>query len=182
MRTFISIDIPSEIRNEIKKIQESLPQFMGKITELENLHLTLKFLGEIDENKLEQIKEKLSKVKIKPFEVELEGLGVFSPDYIRIIWIHLAGVEELQKIIDEKLVSIFPMEKRFMSHLTIARVKTIKNKTEFLGDLKKIKIPKLKFLVNSFKIKKSILSSKGPIHETIKEYFLEKGNIIKKEN
>ena len=47
MRVFISINISEEIRKEIKKIQDFLPEFFGKKTELENLHLTLKFLGNI---------------------------------------------------------------------------------------------------------------------------------------
>ncbi len=45
MRCFISIDLPEKIIQEIKKIQEELPEFIGKKTETENLHLTLKFLG-----------------------------------------------------------------------------------------------------------------------------------------
>ena len=59
MRTFIAIDIPDSIKNEIIKIQNSLPEFIGKKTEKENLHLTLKFLGEIDEEKIELIKKEL---------------------------------------------------------------------------------------------------------------------------
>jgi 2'-5' RNA ligase len=47
MRAFISIEFPEEIKNELKKIQEQLPEFKGKNTEPKNLHLTLKFLGEI---------------------------------------------------------------------------------------------------------------------------------------
>ena len=58
MRCFISIDIPKEIRDKIKKIQEQLPEFVGKKTEQENLHLTLKFLGEVDERFLIDIKNR----------------------------------------------------------------------------------------------------------------------------
>ena len=47
MRTFIAVDIPENVKEEIIKIQDKLPEFVGKLTELENLHLTLKFLGEI---------------------------------------------------------------------------------------------------------------------------------------
>ena len=77
-RCFISINLPEEIRKEIKKIQEQLPEFKGKKTELENLHLTLKFLGEIDEVKIEEIKEKLKEIKIEKFETEIDEAGIFS--------------------------------------------------------------------------------------------------------
>ena len=60
-----------------------------------------------------------------------------------------------------------------MSHLTIARVKKIKNRKSFLEGLKKIKIPpRLNFSVKSFKLKKSELKPEGPVYETIEEYFL----------
>ncbi len=67
MSCFISINIPEEISKEISKIQNELPNFMGKKTELENLHLTLKFLGEIDEKKVEEVRKKLNEVKFRKF-------------------------------------------------------------------------------------------------------------------
>ena len=58
-RAFIAIDFPSEIVKEIARVQELLGKvkFTGKITELENLHLTIKFLGEIDEKQVEEVKK-----------------------------------------------------------------------------------------------------------------------------
>ncbi len=170
MRTFISIDIPEKIRLEIIKIQSQLPDFFGKKTEQENLHLTLKFLGEISEEKIEKIKEKLREIEFNKLDCEVNEIGVFSENFIRIVWLHLSNCEDLQKEIDEGLKNLFDKEKRFMSHLTIARVKNIKNKKEFLRKLKNIKIPKIKFRVDKFKLKKSILKSQGPEYETIEEY------------
>ena len=158
MRTFIAIDLPENIREEIRKIQEKLPEFKGKLTEKENLHLTLKFLGEVDEEKIRLLKDKLKEIKFKKFEAEIDSLGVFSEKFVRIVWLHLTNCEKLQEKIDKKLEDIFQKEERFMSHLTIARVKNIKNKKEFLEKLGKIKINRIKFLVNSFKLKKSVLT------------------------
>ena len=56
MRCFIALDLPVEIIKEIKKIQKELPEFIGKKTESENLHLTLKFLGEVSEEKIKEIR------------------------------------------------------------------------------------------------------------------------------
>lgn len=167
MRTFISIDMPEEVKKEIKKIQDKLPEFIGKKTELENLHLTLKFLGEIDEEKVGKVKEKLREIQSKKFVSEIDSIGVFSEKFIRIIWLHITNCDDIQKEIDEKLSLVFEKEKRFMSHLTIARVKKINNRNEFLKNLNEIRIPKIKFRVENFKLKKSILTEHGPIYKDI---------------
>ncbi len=172
MRTFISIDIPQEVKNQIVKIQSQLPEFQGKKTEYENLHLTLKFLGEIDEKRIEEVKKKLGEIKFNKFEVEIDSIGVFSEKFVRIVWLHLDNCEKLQKEIDKGLEDLFEKEKRFMSHLTIARVKSVYDKKEFLEGLKEIKIPKIKFVIDNFGLKKSILIGKGPIYETLEKYNL----------
>lgn len=172
MRVFISIDLPNEIKKEIRKIQDILPEFAGKKTEFENLHLTLKFLGEVSENVISKIRENLRGIKTPDFETEIDGIGVFSEIFVKIVWIHLKGAEELQKLVDDKLEDIFQPEARFMSHITIARVKNIKDKKNFLNELKKIKIPKIRFNVNSFNLKKSELFQKGPIYKIIEEFRL----------
>lgn len=169
MRVFIAVDLPEEIKKEIKKVQKLLPEFLGKKTEEENLHLTLKFLGEIDEKKIEEIKRRLEEIKEIRFEAEIDALGFFNEDFIKIIWLHLDGCEKLQKEVDEKLKDLLPKEKRFMSHLTIARVKNIKNKENFLKKFNKIKINPLSFTVESFKLKKSILTASKPIYEDLLE-------------
>ena len=169
-RTFISVDIPRRIQKEIKKLQDSLPGFEGKRTEPENLHLTLKFLGEIDKDTIKEIEKRLKGIRFKKFECEVDRIGIFSPRFVRIVWVHLRNCGRLQKLIDEALSGIFKKEERFMSHVTISRVKSLKNKNYFLGELKKIKIPKIKFTVDKFRLKKSTLTPEGPFYETLEEY------------
>ncbi len=176
MRTFISIDIPEEVRDEIKKIQDVLPEFYGKKTEIENLHLTLKFLGEVEEYKIKELRKMLKEVRFERFETKVKYLGFF--DNIKRgkrygpVWMHLDNCEGLQKLVDDNLEDLFPKEKRFMSHLTIARVKALKDKSEFLKKLSEIKIPEIKFTVKGFRLKKSVLNSDGLVYETIEEYQL----------
>jgi len=177
MRAFISIDISEEIKKEIIKIQEKLPEFLGKKTEPENLHLTLKFLGEIEEKKIEEIKNRLSEIKFSSFEASINSIGFFdrgSEKYAQqiIIWLHMTNCEKLQKLIDEKLRGIFDPEKRFMSHLTIARVKSVKDKKKFIKGVEDIEIPNLDFIVKKFSLKKSNLTSKGPVYEDIGSFNL----------
>jgi RNA 2',3'-cyclic 3'-phosphodiesterase len=179
MRTFIAIDIPKEIKEEIIKIQKQLPYFKGKLTEKENLHLTLKFLGEIDENKLKEIKKILGEIKLGSFETEIDSIGFFDNNksklYERqiIVWLHMKNCEKLQKDIDESLSVLFEKEKRFMAHLTIARVKETKDKKDFFEKIMRIKIPPMKFPVKKFRLKKSTLTEKGSIYEDIEVYQLE---------
>jgi len=172
MRAFISINISEEIKKEIKKIQDLLPEFFGKKIELQNLHLTLKFLGEVEEKDAEETKEKLRKIKIEKFATEIDEIGVFSEKFLRIIWLHMKDCDNLQKQIDNALKNLFEPEKRFMSHLTIARIKGLKDKKGFLQDLKKIKIEKIKFKVDKFYLMKSELTAEGPRYSVLEEYNL----------
>jgi len=174
-RCFVAIDFPKEIREEIIRVQSELKKknlFHGKLVEEENLHLTLKFLGEISAEKVEEVKKKLKDVKFSEFKAYLGELGVFSPSYIKIVWVHIIEKQilELQKKIDEKLSELFPKEERFMSHLTIARVKDVKDKKIFLEELGKIKVQNLSFSVSGFYLLKSELTEQGPIYSILEEY------------
>lgn len=172
IRAFISIPIPEEIKKEVLKIQKQLPKFEGKLTEEENLHLTLKFLGEIDEKKLKEVEDALTKIKFRSFESQFFNLGVFDKNQIRIIWVYLKDCKQLQEMVDDSLKSLFKPEKKFMSHLTIARVKNVSNKNLFLSELNKIRIPRGNFVVNKFCLMKSDLTENGSSYELIKEYNL----------
>ena len=177
VRTFICINFPDEVIKEVARVQSLMEKrFTGKFTELENLHLTLKFLGEISKETLEKTRLELSKIKFPIFEANLEDLGTFSiKGSPKIIWIKIAGkpIYELQKQIDISLSQLFKPEERFMSHLTIARIKYIKDKEYFDQTLKNITVKKIKFPVNSFKLMSSDLKPMGPVYSLIEEYFLQ---------
>lgn len=172
MRCFVSINIPREVARDIKKIQEKLPEFQGKKTELENLHLTLKFLGKISEDKIKKIKDRLRKSNLKSFETKIKYLGFFDNQKHGVVWLYLSNCDALQKQIDNRLKDLFEPERRFMSHLTIARTKSIKDKRKFLEELKKIEIPTIKFKVENFYLMKSELTSKDTTYKIIEEYKL----------
>lgn len=178
MRIFISTEIPEKIKKEILKIQKQLPKFEGKLIEYENLHLTLKFLGEISEEKINEIKKRLSEIKFNSFESEINSIGFFDNRTSKIypprmiIWLGVKNCEKLQEEIDYKLEGLFEREKRFMGHLTIARVKSLENKGEFTKKLYEINIPKMEFYVDNFKLKESTLTEKGSIYKNIETYKL----------
>jgi len=173
VRAFISINIPEDLKRAVKEIHDKLPEFKGKKTELENLHLTLKFLGEVNEEKIIEVQKRLKKIKFDSFESEMNSLGVFSEKFIRIIWLHFTNCERLQKEIDRALSELFEKERRFMSHLTIARVKHISDRGKFLKEIKKMKIKKKIFRVKSFCLMKSELTAEGPKYSVLEKYVLD---------
>ena len=128
------------------------------------------FLGEIDAEKLEEVKKRLKDVKTGTLDCEIDELGFFSEKFVKIIWVHLKGAEEVQKAIDYKLADLFGEEQRFMSHITIARVKNIKNRKEFLDKLKTISFEKMNFKINEFELMESVLGEAGPMYKLIEKY------------
>jgi 2'-5' RNA ligase len=169
------LDLPREAINCIKDIQKLIGKqnlFTGKFTEPENLHLTLKFLGEIDEDKIVEVKKRLGEITFNGFEAELGEVGVFSKKFIKIIWIKLEGCSRLQKQVDKALDGLFDPEFRFMSHITIARVKRVFDRKGLVEYLKNIKVKKVRFKVDSFFLKKSELAPEGPVYEDLEEYIL----------
>jgi 2'-5' RNA ligase len=177
-RGFIAIDIRSfpkliQFENEIKNTGADV-----KLVEPDNIHITLKFLGDTEEELIDSIEEimKKSVEEMDSFEVQLKGSGVFpSQNYIKVMWIGLKNGEKIGEIaseIDEKTSDLgFQREKRgFSAHLTIARVKSAKNKEKLLQIIEKYRdIEFGSFEVDSIKLKKSELTPKGPIYTTLKE-------------
>lgn len=192
MRCFIAIDLPEEARKEIARIQAKINsevEMKANWVKPELLHLTLRFLGEINDFRVNQIKELLkgqSGQNIQSnqslsglgglsglsFEARLNGLGTFpSESFIRVLWIGLEPREKfkaLHELIDRQLEKIkIKPDKQFEAHVTLARIKWLKDKREFLEKIKKIKPEPISFKIDEIKLKKSTLTRDGPIYEDI---------------
>lgn len=173
MRTFIAIKLPENIKDYLKELQKELSGMKGSL--VKDFHLTLKFLGEVSEDKIEKIKERISEIKFEPFKINLSKLGFFPTEsYIRVVWVGLGPedkVVELQKKVDEAMKEFgFKDDFKFKSHLTLARVKFIDDKKTFVEKLKKLEIKPLEFDVNSFSLMKSTLTREGAVHEELKKF------------
>ena len=166
MRVFIAIEVPFE--KEFEKYKDKIRDFIvGNFPK--QFHLTLKFLGEINEEKIGKIKEELRKIKFKPFKVRLGKLGVFPHEkHINVIWISLIPEDktlELQRKIEE----ICGRDKReFKAHVTLARVKFVRDKKKLLESLK-TKIGG-EFKIDNFKLIKSELNPEGAVYTDLEEY------------
>ena len=183
MRAFIAIDIGDNVRGKLVQAQDRIARTKAakiKFVESENLHITLKFLGEITEEQAEEIKEILQKIasKYKKHEVKVRGIGVFpNYSYVRVIWAGVEGdqiIKSMVNDIEKELRKLgFKRDKDFVAHVTIGRVKFVKDKVEFMLTLKELANEDFgNFTVDAIELKKSTLTPKGPIYETIARFEL----------
>jgi RNA 2',3'-cyclic 3'-phosphodiesterase len=129
MRIFIALDIPQEIRTGMNEYMERARSFApeARWARVEGLHVTLKFVGEASDARVQQIKTALSTVKAIPFEVKFESVGFFpNPKAARVLWIGVNGGEALAQLaatVDATLekLGIAREEKAYHPHLTLAR-------------------------------------------------------------
>ncbi len=176
VRSFIAVNLNPEIKEYLTSLQVSLnvPETKIKWVKKNNLHLTMKFLGVISIEQTELIKSSLKEItgRYSPFTIKLSSdIGIF-PTYQmpRIIW---TGIKEGANQLHELYSSIetmlykegFPREnKEFSSHITIGRVKDIKDKDNFLQMLKSIEVTNFTQEVDSIDLMESKLTPSGPIY------------------
>jgi len=186
MRVFLAVEIDEKLLDKIADIQKQFAECEAsvKYVETENLHCTLKFFGEIDDNKLNDIIEVIeSKIENhEPFKVSIKKVGVFPNErYIKVLWLGMEDVKPfsdiskiLQKELDDDFVKMgFKKERSYVPHLTIGRVKGAKNKSELLSKLKdlgNVEIGEME--ISKIVLKKSKLTPQGPVYTTIKEFDL----------
>lgn len=169
MRLFIAIDFDD--KSYFKEMQDQIPTDTAKLNLTGSYHLTLKFLGEVEDNKADMIKERLGKIKVEPFSVSTGNVGFFpSESHINVIWVGFKDnnkIIHLQEQVENSLMDLFKKEDRFHPHITLARVKFVKDKEKFLDILKNIKIREKTFEIKNIKLIKSTLKPEGPVYEDL---------------
>ncbi|MBU2589342.1 MAG: RNA 2',3'-cyclic phosphodiesterase, partial [Nanoarchaeota archaeon] len=177
MRLFVAMDISDETKDYVYDLQKKInnPK-LAKVKWIfkKSLHVTLKFLGEVPEEKLGDIKKALKDIKFEKFKLKTTELGFFPDDRNpKVIWLGLdpeIKIIELQQKIDEALLTVFPTNQEFKAHLTLGRVKLVKNRADFIARLKDIKTEKISFEVTGFRLMQSKLKKEGSVHSTIEEF------------
>ncbi len=178
IRSFIAVDLPDEITEKLWKIAVLLDNPGINPVKRENMHITLKFLGNTDQTTLERIAERLkSKINLNPFFLEISGLGAFPGERNpRVVWAGTGdgaeNMKQLASIVDNTAGKFgFRRERRpFVPHSTIARVKRTTGETRALikDVIRKYSDANFgKFMVEAIKIKKSTLTREGPIYEDL---------------
>lgn len=139
LRLFIAIPIPEPVRDEIIRVQLELqplvPRAVARWTKPDQFHLTLRFLGGVPVDGLEQLKESVNAVCLsaRPLQMRAEGVGFFpNPHSPRVVWVGIGDKEgllvDLQKRIEAAVrpFTVEPGEKNFSGHVTLGRLKNLK--------------------------------------------------------
>ncbi len=173
-RLFVAVDLPEEIREELSAICFGLPG--AKWVKKEQIHITLKFIGEVDGGLFRDIRESLADVKGEPFSLQVRGTGCFPPGKKpHVLWAGLEKSDELhqlQKRVDNRLkpLGIEPEKRKFSPHITLARLrKTPVNRvSQFLAGHSLFALSS--FEVREFHLYSSTLNSEGAIHQVQATY------------
>ncbi|MBI5427625.1 MAG: RNA 2',3'-cyclic phosphodiesterase [Nitrospinae bacterium] len=184
LRVFIAVDIPPFAREKIAEIQNGFKALKLDVAWVQpgNIHLTLKFLGNVDPRRIVEIKGRLKAVAERSpgFRATLGEVGVFpGADRPRVLWVGLDNPDgrlaALQKSVEEELaLAGFPPEPRkFSPHLTFGRIKSPKGKAELRNALDgHLETPSAPIDVSSVKLYKSQLTPKGSIYTVLEEFAL----------
>ncbi len=181
IRTFIAIPLTSETQKSLERIQKDIVTYQTyvKWVEPHNIHLTLKFTGEITPQKLKSIAAILPSLfqNSSPFEIAITHLGAFPNEQRpQVIW---AGITQNAELITQLAVQIenglSPLripkdDKEFSPHITLGRVRSLKNIENFPSTIKTYQ----KFLpitqtIDTISLFKSTLTAQGPVYEQLAE-------------
>ena len=182
IRAFLAIDIDDDLKPKINKIIKEFKQIDANIryVDLANLHLTLKFFGDIDVEGIDLLSQKISEVvsQFDSFKVNIKGCGAFpNNNRIRVIWVGLEEDEILKDLHDKLDVEFkklgFEADKKFSSHLTIGRMKSAKNKNKVKAKIEEFSDVEIgEMEVDKIVLKKSTLKPSGPIYDDINVFEL----------
>jgi len=178
------VPLPAECREILEQIQRPLRVLGADVrwTSVPSIHLTLKFLGEIDVDRVEELASAVRRVKVPAFSLRLRGLGAFPNLHNpRVIWCGLEGETEklssLQAGVETACAELgFERESRpFHAHLTLGRVGGKRNLQPLLDYIKIGSELECAFLADCVNIYKSVLMPRGAVYTVLERMELSKG-------
>jgi len=179
MRSFLAIKVHpnAAIEDYFTRMKGTKGHF--KPVRLDQLHLTLKFFGEVDEGKLEEIRDVIMKTteEVEAFSFELFGCGAFpNENYLKVLWLGARSEEPLVELgndLQKAFSGIGFKRDRFSPHLTLFRVKSPRNKKQIqdvMGEHKETSFGTVD--VKELLLMKSELTPQGPIYTVIERFGL----------
>lgn len=180
MRLFIALPLTKEIEEALGKMIFILKQKSGRVKWVapKNIHVTVKFLGEVNEDKIDSIKSAIQKIarKYQKVDCAVDAIGGFpNLSRPRVIWAGLTGqaeiLESIVHDIEEETFKLgFPKEeKRFSPHLTLGRIKENYGLEDLVSYVKSYKIESLNCQLSTLTLFKSTLTPAGPIYDRLLE-------------
>jgi len=187
MRCFIAIDLDEQIRKSLGSLQNELRSKVdinkgdAKWVNPENMHLTLKFLGEISDKQLVDVCNVTRDLasRHKSFELDIESVGYFGGRSARVLWVGAGhdcdNLLQLQKDLEQQLASAgWPKETRtFSGHLTLCRVRNSKagvRLAQMTEEYRDFKVGSIS--ADSVSVYQSELTPKGPVYTVLGNYRL----------
>ena len=174
MRIFTAIEIPEEIKGRIASIAPEFDIDGVTLVRKAQLHITLHFLGEMADDRIEPLESAISTHKFSRFEVNLKGLSCFSPTKPRIIFVGIGKnadkISSVYLALAGTLVKggFYPMRNPYVPHATIARVKGSADSGTLIRLIKKYSTYDFgTYEVSSLSLKKSTLTGSGPVYEEL---------------
>ena len=181
IRSFIAFDMDSEpVLKKIGNIQNALVKTGADLKPVEpkNIHITVRFLGNIAPTTVDRIHEEMKQVQFMTFNAMIHGIGAFpNANYPRVVWAGMTeGADQLRSIfsqLEPRLCGLgfAPDPKGFSPHLTIARVRSGRNKVELAESIREnADIDFGVVRAACLRLKKSDLTPQGPVYSTLREF------------
>jgi 2'-5' RNA ligase len=181
-RAFIAVEVPysAELEKFSKAVKTSGSS--AKLVDLANIHITLKFLGDITEEKISTIENVMreSVSGIKPFRMSMKGAGAFpNLGHISVVWAGLEDADQLVVIAERLEKGLKPLgfeaeKRKFTPHVTVARARHSPNLKELAEVIRDWELGEFGDVpVDRIILKKSVLRPEGPQYSDISVVFLE---------
>jgi 2'-5' RNA ligase len=186
MRLFVSVDLPDDLALAVETVQDHLREASGlDLTDPARAHITLKFLGETDPDRLPEIEDALSgavsESGVSPFEATVENIGAFpSREYIRVVWLGIGRgsgkLTRLHEAIEARAVDLGfdPEDHGFTPHVTIARMNHAGGKDLVQRVLRERDPDVGAMQVGEVRLTESDLGPGGPEYSTVARFPLER--------
>ena len=184
-RAFVAIELPTTLRarlaDHIDRLRSTMPEVRASWSREDNLHLTLKFLGDVPVTNVEKLSAAASIAagEIEPFEVVVEGCGAFPPrGQPRVLWIGIddpsGKLSELNRALEEECaIAGFAHEPRaFHPHLTISRIHQPQGSRQLAARHQEIGFNREIVGVSEISVIRSELRSEGARHTVISRHEL----------
>ena len=182
MRAFVALEVPATTIDSLVDFQKELSSSGAdlKLVERENLHFTMKFLGEISETQAAEADSRLRSLSLKSARVEVRGVGAFpSASRPRVVWAGVTKEHErliipTAKAVLDSLADIGERDERpFQLHLTLARVRSDRNVRELQDFLRRNADRSFGVAdITSLRLKSSQLTPQGPVYRDVGAYQL----------